>query len=174
MNIFDIVVVVILSFCLIRGFMLGIVRQISSIVGVLAGFFAGSRYYSLLTGMLTGWIDKPGYRNITAFAILFCAVFVLVILLAWVIHYLMKITKTGWIDRVMGVVFGGLKGLLIGCILLVALTTFLPAHAALIEQSRLARHMMVISEKMAVVIRHEAKTRFDTNIDTYLNYWKKK
>lgn len=174
MNFFDIIIVIILSFCLIRGFMLGIVRQISSIVGVLAGFFAGIRYYPLLTGMLTGWIEDPGYRNIAAFMIIFCGVFIVVILLAWVIHYLMKVSKIGWIDRVMGVFFGAFKALLIGSILLIALTTFLPANTALIQQSRLARHMTIVSEKMAVVIKREAKTKFDTNIDTYLKYWKKK
>ncbi|GEM_PF-159437 len=174
MNFFDIIVVVILSFCLIRGFMLGLIRQISSIVGVLAGFFAGIRYYSLLTGLLTGWVENPGYRNIAAFAILFCAVFIAVILLAWVIHYLLKITRISWVDRGLGVLFGAFKAVLIGAIFLLALTTFLPAHTPLIEQSRLARYMMVVSENMAVVIKRKAKTRFDTNIDTYLKYWNKR
>ncbi len=174
MNFFDIIIVVILSFCLIRGFMLGIVRQVSSIVGVLAGFFAGIRYYPLLTGLLTGWIENPGYRNIAAFTILFCSIFIFVILLAWVIHYLMKISKIGWVDRVMGVFFGAFKALLLGSILLIAMTTFLPAHTDFIEQSRLARYMAVVSEKMSVVIKREAKSRFDTNIDTYLKYWKKR
>jgi membrane protein required for colicin V production len=173
MNFFDIVIVVIISFCLIRGFMLGIVRQVSSIVGVLAGFFAGIRYYPLLTGMLTGWVENPGYRNIAAFMIIFCGVFIAIILLAWVIHYLMKISKIGWMDRIVGVFFGAFKAVLVGSIFLIALTTFLPANSTVIRESRLAPYLTVVSEKLVFIIKRESKNRFDTNIDSYLKSWKK-
>lgn len=173
MNIFDIIVVVILSFCLIRGFLIGMVRQISSIVGVLAGFFAGIRYYPLLTGYLKSWIDTPGYRDIAAFMILFCSVFIVVILLAWVIHYLMKVSKIGWFDRVLGVIFGGGKAILVASILLVALTTFLPPGVGIVQQSRLARYLAPVSEKIALVVTDTVKSKYDTNIDKYIKNWKK-
>ncbi len=173
MNIFDIIVVVILSFCLIRGFLIGMVRQISSIVGVLAGFFAGIRYYPLLVGYLDGWIHTPGYRDIAAFMILFCSIFILVILLAWVIHYLMKVSKIGWMDRVLGVIFGAAKAILVGAILLVALTTFLPPDTGMVQQSRLAIFLAPVSDKIALVVTEKVKTRYDKNIDKYLKNWKK-
>ncbi|MEA3231270.1 MAG: CvpA family protein [Thermodesulfobacteriota bacterium] len=173
MNIFDIIVVVILSFCLIRGFMIGMVRQVSSIVGVLAGFFAGIRYYPLLTGVLKRWIENPGYQDIAAFMIIFCGVFILVVLLAWVIHYLMKVSKIGWLDRVLGVVFGGVKALLVAAIILIALTTFLPSNASVVQGSRLARYLMPLSEKITLVVTHEVKSRYDKNIGNYIKTWKK-
>ena len=174
MNIFDIIVVVILSFCLIRGFLIGIVRQISSIVGVLAGFFTGIRYYPFLSDILTKWIENTGYRDIAAFMIIFCGVFIVVILLAWVIHYLMKVSKIGWMDRVLGVVFGAVKAVLIAAILLIALTTFLYPGAAIVQESRLARYLMPISAKITLVVSKEVKSRYDKNIDNYIKYWKKK
>lgn len=173
MNIFDIIVAVILSFCLIRGFLIGMVRQVSSIVGVLAGFFAGIRYYSLLTGYLKGWIDTAGYRDIAAFMIIFCAVFAVVILLAWVIHYLMKVSKVGWLDRTLGVIFGAVKAILVASILLIALTTFLPPEVTIIEKSRLARYLTPVSEKITLVVTDKVKSKYDKNIDKYLKNWKK-
>lgn len=173
MNIFDIIVVVILSFCLIRGFMIGIVRQVSSIVGVLAGFFAGIRYYPLLTGILQRWIENPGFRDIAAFMVIFCGVFIGVVLLAWVIHYLMKVSKISWLDRILGVVFGAVKALLVAAIILIALTTFLPPNTSVVQQSRLARYLMPVSEKITLVVTNEVKSRYDKNIDDYIKAWKK-
>lgn len=173
MNIFDIIIVVVLSFCLIRGFLIGMVRQISSIVGVLAGFLAAIRYYPLLTGYLKEWIDTPGYRDIAAFMILFCIVFIVVILLAWIIHYLMKVSKIGWVDRVLGVIFGAVKAALVVSILLVALTTFLPPGTGVVQQSRLARYLTPISEKIALFVTDKVKIKYNKNIDKYLKNWKK-
>jgi len=153
--------------------MIGIVRQVSSIVGVLAGFFAGIRYYPLLTGILKRWIENPGYRDIIAFMIIFCGVFIVVVLLAWVIHYLMKVSKIGWLDRILGVVFGAVKALLVAAIFLITLTTFLPTDTPIVQQSRLAQYLMPVSEKITLVVTHEVKSRYDKNIDHYIKAWKK-
>ena len=50
MNPFDMVIVVILSFCLIRGFFRGLIKELASIVGVLGGFYAAYTYYPILQG----------------------------------------------------------------------------------------------------------------------------
>jgi len=153
--------------------MIGIVRQVSSIVGVLAGFFAGIRYYPLLTGILQRWIENPGFRDIAAFMAIFCGVFIVVVLLAWVIHYLMKVSKISWLDRILGVVFGAVKALLVAAIILIALTTFLPSNTSVVQQSRLARYLMPVSEKITIVVTSEVKSRYDKNIDDYIKAWKK-
>lgn len=173
MNIFDIIVVVIISFCLIRGFLIGIVRQISSILGVLAGFFGGTQYYPLLSELLKKWIENTGYRDIAAFMIIFCGVFIVVVLLAWVIRYLMKVSKLGWMDRILGVIFGAVKAILVAAILLIALTTFLPPGAAIVQKSRLAPHLMPVSAKISLMVGKEVKSRYNKNIDKYIKYWKK-
>ena len=43
MNILDILIAVIVGFCLVRGIFRGIIKELTSIVGVVAGFFASNQ-----------------------------------------------------------------------------------------------------------------------------------
>jgi len=46
MNALDVVIAVIVGFCLIRGIFRGLIKELSSIIGVFAGFyFAGNAEY---------------------------------------------------------------------------------------------------------------------------------
>jgi len=106
MNAFDIIVAVILGYSLIRGLFRGLVKEVSSIIGVLGGFFAAHSYYAVVAHYLTGVVANPAYRNILSFLIIFCGVLVVVNVMAMVLKYLLKIVFLGWLDRLGGVVFG--------------------------------------------------------------------
>ena len=58
MNLFDIVVVIIIGFCLIRGGFRGLVKELSAIVGVLAGYYGAYTYYPEVAAMLSRWISE--------------------------------------------------------------------------------------------------------------------
>ena len=87
MNLLDIVIIVILAYCLIRGIFRGLIKELSSIVGVLAAFYAAYSYYPLVAYLLRRWITDAGYLNILSFFILFCFIFVAVSMLGVVIKY---------------------------------------------------------------------------------------
>ena len=56
MNAFDIVIIVIVSFCLVRGVFKGLVGEVSGIIGVVAAFYGAYTYYSLITVYAEKWI----------------------------------------------------------------------------------------------------------------------
>ncbi len=56
MNIFDIVIIVIVSFCLIRGIFNGLVGEVSGIIGVYAGFYGAYKPWFCLSGFI--WLSK--------------------------------------------------------------------------------------------------------------------
>ena len=157
MNPFDILIIVILGYSLVRGLFRGLVKELSSIVGVLGGFYAAYTYYNVLAGLLSRLIHDISYLNILSFLIIFCGVLIIVGVLGVIIKYLLNIAFLGWIDRISGVVFGVLKGILIVSILFIPLTAFLPKGTAFIKTSELAPHVSWISEKMANVISKEMK-----------------
>ena len=71
MNTFDIAIIVIFGFCMIRGFFRGLIKELSSIIGVLGGFYAAYTYYMQVAIPLSGWIQNDSYRNILSFLIIF-------------------------------------------------------------------------------------------------------
>jgi len=160
MNLFDIVVVVILCFCLIRGGFRGLIKELSSIVGVLAGFYGAYTYYPRLAAILAKWITDDGFRNILAFMAIFCVVFIAISVLGIIIRYILNTAASGWVDRMGGVFFGLLKGGLIVAVLFIALTAFLPRGTPLLQQSRLSPYVARYAEVMAQMISKEMKDGF--------------
>ena len=172
MNPFDILIIVILGYSLVRGLFRGLVKEVSSVIGVLGGFYAAYTYYKDLAGFLSGIINEISYLHISSFLIIFCGVLILVSVLGVIIKYLLNIAFLGWVDRIGGVVFGLAKGALIVCVLFISLTAFLPKGSAFIKNSVLAPHVSWMSEKMAKVISQEMKQDFTGKLRELKKAWK--
>ncbi len=174
MNPLDILMILIFVYCLIMGCFRGIVRELISIVGVLAGLWVACAYHSGLAKYLSEWISDPSYLSILSFLILFSAVFLVISVVGILIKYLLKIATIGWRDRVSGGAGAAFKGMLIASSLLLAFVTFLPKNSPIIRDSLLSPRVSVISEKMAHVFSKDIGNRFDAKIKPLRDTWKAK
>ena len=172
MNPFDILIVVILGYCLVRGLFRGLVKELSSIIGVLGGFYAAYSYYTVVAQWLSRLISNTAYLHILSFLIIFCFVLIIINILGIIIKYLLDIAFLGWVDRIFGVIFGFSKGVLIVSILFIILTTFLPKGAPVIKDSLLAPQVIWVSESMAKVISKEMKQEFSDKLGELKKAWK--
>jgi membrane protein required for colicin V production len=173
-NLFDIICIVILGFCLVRGIFRGLIKEITAIVGVIGGFYGAYTFYPNVGIYLKQWIPNIAYLNILSFLIIFCGVLILVNVLGIIIKYLLNVVFSGWLDRIGGAGFGLAKGLLIVCVLFIALTTFLPRGDSLIQDSVLSPHVSAASEVMATVISKEMKQAFAIKIEALNKAWSKR
>jgi membrane protein required for colicin V production len=130
----------ILGFFLIRGIFRGLVKELSSIVGVFGGFYAAYRYYPQLAKHLTRWIDTSGYANIVSCLVIFIVIYLLISIAGMVIKYLMNIVFLGWTDRFGGLAFGAVKGALIVSAIVIMLTSFLPKNSAMLKGSLVVKY----------------------------------
>jgi membrane protein required for colicin V production len=174
MTVLDVVMIVITGFCLIRGIFRGLIKEISSIVGVLAGYYAAYSYYGYPAKLLSQWLSNTGYINLLSFFTIFCLVFLIISILGVIIKYLLSISHLGWADRISGAIFGLTKGILISAILLLALTAFLPKGTPIIKKSFLAPHVVMISETMAKVVPKQMKQQFKIKLKELQTIWKTK
>ena len=172
MNPFDILIIVILGYSLVRGLFRGLVKEVSSIIGVFGGFYAAYTYYKILAKLLSGLINDVSYLNILSFLIIFCGVLMVVSVLGVIIKYLLNIAFLGWVDRIGGLIFGITKGILIVSVLFISLTAFLPKGSAFIKNSVLAPHVSWVSENMAKVVSQEMKIDFMTKLGELKKAWK--
>jgi membrane protein required for colicin V production len=172
MNPFDIFIIIITGYSLIRGLFRGLIKEVSSIIGVLGGFYAAYSYYPMVAKLLAGLIVNSSYLNILSFLIIFCTVLIIISILGIVIKYLLNVAFLGWVDRICGVGFGLIKGILIVTVLFIILTTFLPKGAPLIKKSVLAPHVIWISEKMVNLVSEEMKKDFFGKLGEFKKAWK--
>lgn len=172
MNPFDVFIIIVLGYSIVRGLFRGLVKEASSIIGVLAGFYAAYSYYPAVAKLISGLIVNTAYLNILSFLIIFSCVLIIISIIGIVIKYLLNVAFLGWIDRLCGVCFGLIKGVLIVTVLFIILTTFLPKGAPLIKKSVLAPHVIWISEKMINVVSKEMKRDFFGKLNEFKKAWK--
>jgi len=127
---------------LIRGF----VKEAISLVVWFGALFIASQFYADLAVYLTR-INDELLRNGAAIAILFIATLLLGAMLNYVIGQLVQATGLSGTDRVLGAVFGVLRGLLIVSALLFFMDTFTPsASSSWWQESILIPEFAVIIE----------------------------
>jgi len=173
MNILDVAIGVIAGFCLVRGVFRGIVKELTSIVGVFVGFYAAYTYYPVVGDWISHLIKDKSYLNIASFFIAFTIVFLAVGLVGIVLKYLAKAAALGWADRILGGTFGVVKAVLIVSVLMVPLTTFLPQKSPFIKDSLLAPNVSAITEMIVAVVPKEMRQKFGDNINALKEVWKK-
>jgi len=173
MNVLDYVIAGVIGFCLVRGLFRGLVKEISSIVGVFAGYYCACTYYEPVSEIVKGWhiIENTNYINIFAFFILFCIIFILIGLVGIIIRYLLREFFISWVDTTLGAGFGTAKGVLITSVFLIPLTAFLPDDDKLMKNSVLAPHVTVVSREMVRLVPDHLKDKFNQKVDELKSFW---
>ncbi|MFQ5486409.1 MAG: CvpA family protein [Desulfobacterales bacterium] len=164
MNLFDIAIIIIIGFCLIRGFFRGFIKELFSVIGLFVGFYAAYTYYLQIAKLFSRWITDTSYLHILSFMVIFCSIFFIVSIVGVIIKYILNISFLKWADWIFGAGFGAVKGILFVSILLVMLITFLPKGTPIIKKSRLSPHFLSVSAKMASVIPDEMKRNFTEKV----------
>lgn len=171
MNALDITIAVIVGYCLVRGLFRGVIKEVTSIVGVFIAFYGAYTYYPVVGGWFSTLISNPAYRAITAFLLVFVTILLVVGVVGVVLRHIFKLASLGWADRVIGGVFAVVKGLLIVSVLLIALTAFLPKNAPVLRHSQLTPHIIATSETLVAAVPEDMKTSFRNKIKVLKESW---
>jgi membrane protein required for colicin V production len=121
MAVIDIVLGALLLFGLVRGFMKGLFVEIASLVALVAGVYGAihfSYYVAEFLQTRTAWAEKT--INITAFAITFVIIIVVIALAGKALTKLADFAALGILNKLLGGLFGVLKvGLILSVLLIV-------------------------------------------------------
>ena len=110
MTVFDYAVLAVLGLSLLLGAWRGFVSELLALAAWVVAFIAARHGAPLLAPLLAGIVAEPMLRSALAFALVFIGVLVLVSLLRLLLRELLKAVGLGLLDRMLGAVFGILRG----------------------------------------------------------------
>jgi len=125
MTAFDLIVIGIVGLSMVLAFWRGLIRVVISLVALVAAVLAAIQFSPLVADMLPVMSSSPTSRYLAAFALIFIAVVVIGALLGWALSRAIRAIGLGFVDRLLGAIFGVARGVLIVVIvvLLAGLTT---------------------------------------------------
>ena len=174
MNLLDEVLLIIIAASSIYGLFKGLIKEVISILAVIIGLMGGSRLYERLSPVLRDFGLNEQVSNILSFIVLFVVIFIAVTLVGRVIHRFVKAIFLGWLNRMGGMGFGLLRGIIISSIIIIVLTITLSEKTPILSQSKLTPHIMNISKLLISLLPEDVKNRFMEQEKKLREFWEKK
>ena len=120
MTIFDYIVIGIGFISVFLGITRGVIKEIISLAGWFLAFYVASHYAESFDPLLPRLIEDPSLRMLALFVIVFFIVLLFAMLSSILLSKLIRSVGLGFIDRVLGSVFGLARGFAIALSLVLA------------------------------------------------------
>jgi membrane protein required for colicin V production len=126
----DIVLIVILAGATLGGLIIGLIVAAFALAGIIAGIVLAGHYYIPLSQHLS-FFSSESVAQVVAFIIILLGVMLVAAALAFILRWVAKLVKLGWIDRLGGAVFGLITGALLCAAVLALWVKFAGAGTAI-------------------------------------------
>ncbi len=114
MNVFDIVIVALLVFAFVRGFMKGFFVEIASLIALIGGVWGAIHFSYFAAELLREKVDwEENYISLVAFAITFILIIIAVASLGKALTKIADFAALGLVNKIMGGVFALAKSVFI-------------------------------------------------------------
>ena len=141
MNWLDIVIVIAIIGFAVLGLSKGIIRMVFSIAGLAVGIVLAGMYYHSLAEILSS--EGASWAGIAAFAIIVIVTMIVANLIGTLVKKLANLLLLGWVDRVIGLILGGISGGLLCAAALSIVTKYFPGWGMdIVAQSTMAELVM--------------------------------
>jgi membrane protein required for colicin V production len=154
MNLFDWFLIAILAWSTIIAFMRGIILELFSLGGLIAGILLASWNYNQLAVFLQRLITTPATAKIVAFFLIIVGVMILSTLLGKALNRTAHAIGLGFFDRLLGATFGLARGCLFAIAILMSVAAFRP-HSTWAENSRLSPYFLTGAHAVSFVVPHD-------------------
>ncbi|MFL1485216.1 CvpA family protein [Marinobacter sp. LN3S78] len=121
----DWVIIALLTISTLISLKRGFVREALSLVTWVAAFIIARTFHPQMQSLLASTVETPLVRLIAAFAILFVATLIVGAIVNNLIGHLVRVTGLSATDRVLGMIFGLLRGVVV-VVVAIAFTRYTP------------------------------------------------
>jgi len=125
MNLLDIFIVIPLVWFGYKGLTRGLVLELASLIGLILGIYAGIHFSHYAENFLVDTFHLSGkYLPVISFIVTFIVVILAIYLIGKIIEKLIDLVALGFFNKLLGLVFGILKGALLISVLFFVINSF--------------------------------------------------
>lgn len=164
MNPLDWLLIALLIYSTVRAVFRGFVREAFALAGLVLGFFIACWEYESLAVKLKDIINSTPLAQFLAFLAILIGVMAAATLLGHGVKRTASAVGLGVFDRLLGALFGVLRGAVLGGAFLLAVTAFLPS-APWIKNSSLAPYFLRAAHGVSFTMPAELSRRLRTGLE---------
>ncbi len=141
MNVLDIILLVIVLLSILMGVLKGFIREIFSLVFMAVAVLLAFWFYPVVGKWFQGFLDNSHLANFAAFISIFVVVLIIGSVVTYIIKKVLAVGPLKSVDRILGGVFGLLRGVVISAVIVFGLIVF-PVNGTLVKESRLSPYVV--------------------------------
>jgi membrane protein required for colicin V production len=163
---FALIILVSTIFALTKGF----VREIISLVALIGGFALAALFYPVPAARLVEFSRTDSIANLLGFLIIFLGCILAGAIISFVVNRFLKAASLKWVDRLLGGVFGLLRGWAVCSIMVIAVVAF-PVHENIMARSFLAPYLLTGARTAVILVPKTLKEKFNEQYQKILQTW---
>ncbi len=148
----------------------GLAREIISLVALVGGFVLAVLYYPVTAHWVVEFSRNDSVANLIGFMIIFLGSIIAGAVIAFAVNRLIKMASLQWVDRLLGGLYGFLRGWAIASIIILALIAF-PVREDMVARSYLAPYLLAGARLASYLVPHDLKNRFNEQYQKVLQAW---
>jgi membrane protein required for colicin V production len=166
----DIIFAAVILVSIIFALMKGLAREVISLVALLGGFILAAFYYTVVAGWLMHLAKTQALADLIGFLAIFLSCLLIGAVAAYLVNRFIKMASLEWIDRLMGGVFGLLRGWAVTSIIALALIAF-PVRQDVMARSLFAPYLLAGARAAVLLVPQELKDKFYAEYQRVLQNW---
>ena len=161
MTFFDLIVLTLVGASLVAGALRGFVRALVATLAMFAGVIVAAQMYETAGAALRalGLVESNAAANAWGFLLIVGFALALGFLAGELLRGGLRRAKLGWMDRVLGAMFGFARGMAVCCIVYLALTAF-PVRLSTVEEARTAPVLAEGAKLISWLTSEDVRARF--------------
>ncbi len=163
MNTLDIIVLIVIGLSTAYGIWKGLIKQVFSIAGIIAGYVVATQYYIPFSAYLK--FGDPNLAKIVSFIIIFIGCVIIATILAFTVNKIFRLPGLGFINSFLGGVIGFLKGFLLVAVAVIVLIALLSAENTLLSKSVTVPYILRGINTAENMIPRDIKSQYNKKVE---------
>jgi membrane protein required for colicin V production len=163
---FMLIIIVSTGFALTKG----LTREIVSLASLVGGLILAAIYYPAPALWFADFSRSESVSNLLGFMVIFVGCLAVGAVISFIVNKFVKMAKLQWMDRLLGGVFGFLRGWAIASVIVLALIAF-PVRPEAVPRSNLAPYLLAGARAAVLVVPGDLKAKFYEQYKKILEAW---